>query len=103
MMNDHVETPQMASPNIPLSSQDAGDGIATLRQTIQKQTGMAVLPTATYDVLVLDALLRQSLVSVRSLGSKGLRVAALDTIGSVPAFSSRWCQQQFICPSSEAT
>ena len=31
----------------------------------------------TYDVLVLDARLRQSLAAVRSLGSRGLRVAAL--------------------------
>ncbi len=32
--------------------------------------------TGPYDALVLDAKLRQSLVTVRSLGKRGLRVAA---------------------------
>src|SRR5215469_14290598 len=49
-----------------------------------------------YDVLVLDARLRQSLVAVRSLGSRGLRVAALGIQGGEPTFSSRWCQQAFV-------
>ena len=46
------------------------------------------------DALVLDGRLRQSLATVRSLGSRGLRVAVLETSDSsgVPAFSSRWCQ-----------
>jgi predicted ATP-grasp superfamily ATP-dependent carboligase len=52
----------------------------------------------TYDVLVLDARLRQSLVSIRSLGSRNLRVAASETFDGVPAFSSRWCQQALVCP-----
>lgn len=55
------------------------------------------------DVLVLDAGLRQSLVTIRSLGSRGLRVAALEIAHKVPAFSSRWCQQQIICPAEEGT
>jgi len=55
------------------------------------------------DVLVLDARLRQSLVAVRSLGSHGLRVAALDSANAVPAFSSRWCQQPYRCQAVEAT
>lgn len=54
-------------------------------------------------MLVLDAKLRQSLVVVRSLGSSGRRVAALDSTGAVPAFSSRWCQQRFVCQGDEAT
>ncbi len=54
-----------------------------------------------YDALVLDADLRQSLVTVRSLGHRGLRVAALETSKSVPTFSSRWCQQAFCAPSYE--
>ena len=60
-----------------------------------------------YDALVLDATLRQSLVTVRSLGHRGLHVAALEvfnnlgTSGSVPTFSSRWCQEHFIAPSYE--
>jgi len=59
----------------------------------------------TYDALILDAVLRQSLVSVRSLGSRGLHVAASETSKhvSVPTFSSRWCQHRFICPVEEGT
>jgi len=57
------------------------------------------------DVLVLDARLRQSVVIVRSLGSRGLRVAALETFDSLPApaFSSRWCQEKIICPAVEGS
>jgi len=55
----------------------------------------------TYDALVLDARLRQSLATVRSLGSRGLRVAALGSSAGLPAFSSRWCQQAFVCPADE--
>jgi predicted ATP-grasp superfamily ATP-dependent carboligase len=58
---------------------------------------------ATYDVLVLDARLRQSLATVRSLGARGLRVAALGSSGGLPSFSSRWCRQAFICPAAEGT
>lgn len=42
------------------------------------------------DAVVLDAMLRQSLVTVRSLGSNGIRVGAFDVVGGVPAFKSRW-------------
>src|SRR2546429_7538303 len=57
-----------------------------------------------YDALVLDARLRQSLMTVRSLGSRGLRVAALETFAAgAPAFSSRWCQQAFVCPADAGT
>jgi predicted ATP-grasp superfamily ATP-dependent carboligase len=51
-----------------------------------------------YDALVLDARLRQSLVTVRSLGSRRLHVAAMETSTGTPTFSSRWCQQAFVCP-----
>jgi predicted ATP-grasp superfamily ATP-dependent carboligase len=54
-----------------------------------------------YDALVLDAGLRQSLVTVRSLGHRGLRIAALEASKSVPTFSSRWCQRSFVAPSYE--
>lgn len=59
----------------------------------------------TYDVLVLDANSRKALATVRSLGKRGLRVAALECSSAlpVPAFSSRWCQQRFICPAEEGT
>ncbi len=58
---------------------------------------------ATFDALVLDARLRQSLATVRSLGSRGLRVAAVGSSARLPSFSSRWCQQAFICPADEGT
>jgi len=58
---------------------------------------------APYDALVLDGGLRQSLMTVRSLGSRGLRVAALETFAGAPAFSSRWCQQAFVCPADIGT
>src|SRR3989442_358977 len=55
------------------------------------------------DALVLDARLRQSLMTARSLGSRGLRVAAMETYAGVPTFSSRWCQQAFVCPAEVGT
>src|SRR5436305_14812957 len=64
-------------------------------------------PKLTYHALVLDAILRQSLVTVRSLGRRGLRVAAaeasskVEALSTAPTFSSRWCQQKFIAPSYE--
>ena len=59
--------------------------------------------TPTFDALVLNARLRQSLMTVRSLGRRGLRVAAAATLPNAPAFSSRWCQQGFVFPPEEAT
>jgi len=55
------------------------------------------------DVLVLDGRLRQSLATVRSLGRRGLRVAALETRADAPTFSSRWCRSSFICPAEEGS
>jgi predicted ATP-grasp superfamily ATP-dependent carboligase len=55
------------------------------------------------DALVLDAGLRQSLAAVRSLGRRGLSVAALDRCGNAPAFFSRWCRQGWVCPAGVAT
>src|SRR2546428_465207 len=55
------------------------------------------------DVLVLDAVLRQSLVTVRSLGRRGLGVAAAETHDHAPAFASRWCQRGFVFPAKEGT
>jgi predicted ATP-grasp superfamily ATP-dependent carboligase len=70
---------------------------------LEEQSTVTRAEITTYDALILDAYLRQSLVSVRSLGSKGLRIAALNTESAIPAFSSRWCQRSFVCPSSEAS
>jgi predicted ATP-grasp superfamily ATP-dependent carboligase len=47
--------------------------------------------------------LRQSLVLVRSLGRRGVSVAALESFNRVPAFSSRWCRRGFVCPADCAT
>jgi len=55
-----------------------------------------------YDALVLDAMLRQSLVTVRSLGKRGYTVAALES-GVAPAFSSRWCRHGFIYAANEGS
>ncbi|MBE3558696.1 MAG: ATP-grasp domain-containing protein [Ktedonobacteraceae bacterium] len=66
--------------------------------------GAALPPAALqYDVLVLDARLRQSLVTVRSLGRRGLRVAALESSDHAPGFSSRWCRYKAVCPAEEGT
>ncbi|MGH3281923.1 MAG: ATP-grasp domain-containing protein [Trebonia sp.] len=57
-----------------------------------------------YDVLVLDASLKQSLASVRSLGKAGLRVAAGDSVAqfnpavSLPTFRSRYCLRSVVLP-----
>src|SRR5437016_6309073 len=60
-------------------------------------------PTAMrFDVLVLNAALRQSLVAVRSLGRRELQVAAAGTHRDTPALSSRWCRQGFVFPPEEA-
>jgi predicted ATP-grasp superfamily ATP-dependent carboligase len=49
------------------------------------------------DVLVLDGEQRQSLVSVRSLGRAGVRVAALER-RPAPALRSRWCAAAVAVP-----
>ena len=72
--------------------------------TGEKQRGSVPLSHGQYDVLVLDAKLRQSLVTIRSLGQRGMRVAAAEVenlAATVPAFSSRWCQEAFVAPSYE--
>ena len=57
-----------------------------------------------YDILVLDASMKQSLASVRSLGRAGLRVAVGESIAQldpaipVPALRSRYCQRSLVLP-----
>ncbi len=84
------------------SDLEAKDPIGRTTEIFQAENVREGL-TKTYDALVLDAALRQSLVTVRSLGKKGLSVAALETSRDVPAFSSRWCQQAFVYPSIDGT
>src|SRR5437870_12276560 len=55
------------------------------------------------DALVLDASLRQSLVTVRSLGRRPLEVAAAETHDHAPAFASRWCRRGSALPAKEGT
>lgn len=57
-----------------------------------------------YDVLILDAQANQALVALRSLGKKGLCVAAMGSYGrNIPAFSSKWCKLALRAPAKEAT
>src|SRR6266540_59358 len=55
-----------------------------------------------FDALLLNGALRQSLVAVRSLGRRGLNVAAAGMHRNTPALSSRWCRQGFVFPREEA-
>ncbi len=57
---------------------------------------------AKYHVLILDARLRQALVTIRSLGVRGLDTVALEHT-TVPTFASRWCQRSVVCPADEGT
>ena len=73
----------------------------------QKYQTLPAVQNSTCDALIMDARLRQSLVTVRSLGSRGLRVAALEidsnaeSLSRVATFSSRWCRQHFVAPTYE--
>ena len=75
--------------------------VSELLNRANRLTSPPAAPPGSYKVLILDAALRQSLVTIRSLGSRGLTVGALDMAGDAPAFSSRWCQQGFVYPGSE--
>lgn len=83
--------------NSAVESAQIANATVELQEAVQCES-----PTAC-DALVLDAALRQSLVTVRSLGSRGLRVAALETTNNAPAFFSRWCQRRFVCLAGEGT
>src|SRR6266567_8390950 len=94
MMTDPVNAFRTTSCELPTEDRET----TTLNSQLSTRT-------VAYDALVLDGRLRQSLTTVRSLGSRGLRVAVLETCesGGVPAFSSRWCQQRWVCPASQGT
>src|SRR5437588_3070258 len=108
-MQDALNDLPMASTQLQIS-----DAVEPWQAQDLKASGRGMInhaPTmpekATLEALVLDARLRQSLVTVRSLGQRGLRVAALEsssnieTSSSVATFSSRWCQRKFVAPSYE--
>ncbi len=94
MMTDPVNTVRTAGCELPTEERET----TTLTSHLSP-------PHVAYDALVLDGKLRQSLTTVRSLGSRGLRVAVLETAesGGAPAFSSRWCQQRFVCSAKQGT
>jgi predicted ATP-grasp superfamily ATP-dependent carboligase len=79
------------------------DGTPGVNSAYLSQDALMVRRTPLYDVLMLDARARQSLVTVRSLGRRGHRVAALETCDNVPAFSSRWCKHKFVSPADEGS
>lgn len=91
-MGDPINKLRDTSRQLPVQSDEFA------HYTVQSGT-----PSETYDALVLDAKGRQSLVTARSLGRRGLRVAALGTSAHEPTFSSRWCQRALVCPADEGT
>lgn len=57
-----------------------------------------------YDALILDAQANQALIAIRSLGKRGLRVAAMGSIDrNIPAFLSKWCKIGIVSPAKEGT
>jgi predicted ATP-grasp superfamily ATP-dependent carboligase len=74
---------------------------------VQMHDAQTLHTSVSYDALILDASLRQSLMTVRSLGRRGKRVAALENKSvlkrskHVPTFTSRWCQEEFLAPGYE--
>jgi predicted ATP-grasp superfamily ATP-dependent carboligase len=89
-MYKSINNVRTAHPVLPMEGDDITTSISPL-----------TTPQAPCDALVLDARLRQSLLTVRSLGRKGLRVAALGTAPGEPTFASRWCQRAFVLPTEE--
>src|SRR5436309_1806727 len=92
-----------------MSSNSSGNLQAINRQlssediAVESYSPQLATHTTPFDALVLDGGLRQSLMTVRSLGRRGLRVAAVETFAGAPAFSSRWCRQAFVCPAGVGT
>jgi CelD/BcsL family acetyltransferase involved in cellulose biosynthesis/predicted ATP-grasp superfamily ATP-dependent carboligase len=82
---------------------DVRPGMARAENSSKRKNGHERTRKLPFDALVLDAALRQSLVTIRSLGRRGRSVAALETHGNVPAFSSRWCERKFVCRTGHAT
>jgi predicted ATP-grasp superfamily ATP-dependent carboligase len=75
---------------------DTSNLLAVGNEVFTNQHSLLAPRQVKYDALILDARLRQSLVTVRSLGSRGLRVAVVGTAAGEPTYSSRWCQQAFV-------
>jgi predicted ATP-grasp superfamily ATP-dependent carboligase len=86
-----------AAPN-PLQPRNGGHHSRSPAQFLRRRAA-----TMRCDALVLDASLRQALVTVRSLGQRGLAIAAAETHPEAPAFASRWCRGGFVFPAQEGT
>jgi predicted ATP-grasp superfamily ATP-dependent carboligase len=73
----------------------------------QQYHSKSTVKNSQHNALVVDARLRQSLVAVRSLGLRGMRVVALElendseSSNRITTFSSRWCLEKFIAPRYE--
>ncbi len=78
--------------------QTVNDQAMTLSNHIQQSKTEIEQEKTRCDALIMEARLRQSLVATRSLGRRGLRVAAMESFRDVPTFWSRWCHQAFVCP-----
>ncbi|MGZ6364378.1 MAG: carboxylate--amine ligase [Ktedonobacteraceae bacterium] len=92
------------------SNEIPGSGITLEIDESNTQQKYSSIPNnigSAFDVIVMDAGLRQSLVTVRTLGRRGLRVAALEIntnalpTSKVATFGSRWCEDHFIAPTYE--
>lgn len=94
----------MANPALHDFQNNAGE-VAWHPGAVSEQNARIPVSREAYDALVLDANSRKVLATVRCLGKRGLRVAALECSNAlpVPAFSSRWCRKKFICPVDEGT
>ena len=86
------------------SSIDAPTVIPSVGAQASNMPAKPQRPLKAYDALILDAQFRQALMSVRSLGRRGMHVAALeceDSAAHLPTFASRWCKEAFIAPAYE--
>lgn len=88
----------------PIKVETIADHVATLRE----QGGdSGKNRSRRFDALVMDGKLRQSLVTMRSLGQRGKAVAGMELASlmaksrHVPTFASRWCQQSYVAPAFE--
>ncbi len=71
-------------------------------ETRARPAKRAARRSAPIDALVLNASLRQAVVTLRSLGQRGLSVAAAGAEPRAPAFASRWCREMCLFPPEDS-
>lgn len=71
-------------------------------ETRARPAKRAARRSAPIDALVLNASLRQAVVTLRSLGQRGLSVAAAGAEPRAPAFASRWCREMCLLPPEDS-